>query len=189
MPLICIGPVCIPISMVYGLAALLLKPIFDRLPKTWQIKIEEWMDNFSKKLCFWKKWDRSSESVDEFKEYLNKCCKEGTCAELKFESDYKLVQQMCVKNEIKSLFFFTGTECGPCKKMYPIFEPLPSQNKGTLFVKLYADELTNTTAKFQVTSLPTFIACDEEMKVIDSFTGESAEKLHALVGKIMKKDQ
>ena len=47
--------------------------------------------------------------------------------------------------------------------MYPIFDPLPAQNTGNLFVKITADELTNTTAKCGVLTLPTFQLYDKRL--------------------------
>ena len=40
MPIICIGPVCIPITAVVPLLLFIFKPIYDRLPKEYQEKID-----------------------------------------------------------------------------------------------------------------------------------------------------
>lgn len=42
MPLICIGPVCIPWTFVWPVVLLLLRPVWDRLPAETQQKWSRW---------------------------------------------------------------------------------------------------------------------------------------------------
>ena len=42
MPVICIGPVCIPWTFVWPALLLVLRPIFERLPEPWQQKLSAW---------------------------------------------------------------------------------------------------------------------------------------------------
>ena len=43
MPVICIGPVCIPISALAPIILFLFRPIYDRLPPQYQAKIDEFV--------------------------------------------------------------------------------------------------------------------------------------------------
>ncbi|KXJ77338.1 thioredoxin-2 [Aedes albopictus] len=72
---------------------------------------------------------------------------------------------------------FFATWCGPCKVIAPKLEEL--QNKyaeKVLFVKVDVDECEDLAAKYEISSMPTFLYIKNK-KVVDQFSGANAEKL------------
>lgn len=72
MPIICIGPVCIPITAVVPLVLFIFKPIYNCLPKEYQEKVDEFIKQCQLALnrCLRKiGWTKSKkEKVDEITE-------------------------------------------------------------------------------------------------------------------------
>jgi len=189
MPLICIGPVCIPISVVWGVLAILIKPIFIRLPKKMQISIEAWFDAFCRKVMFWKTFDRDDENIDSFIQSIATSCDAGKCTNLEYEGDWKIFERFCVEQNKRSIAFFTGSECEPCKRMYPTFDALAEANKTHAFVKVTIDDLTVTGANCGVTMVPTFQLYDENMMKVDEYFGDDESKLKELFSQLDSKKE
>ena len=50
MPVICIGPVCIPISAILPVLLFIFRPIYNRLPKSYQESIDKNVNALQKKM-------------------------------------------------------------------------------------------------------------------------------------------
>ncbi|ETO31483.1 thioredoxin [Reticulomyxa filosa] len=72
MPIICIGPVCVPITAILPILLLVLRPIYDRLPKTWQDTIDhnvksaqKGLNHLIRKFGFGNKQSKPNEATQE----------------------------------------------------------------------------------------------------------------------------
>lgn len=65
-----------------------------------------------------------------------------------------------------ALVDFTATWCGPCRMLTPIIEQLADLYKGKAKIaKLDIDEAQQTTADFQITSVPTLILFENGQEI------------------------
>ena len=96
------------------------------------------------------------------------------------------------ENNILSLFYFTASWCGPCKKIYPSLLTLEeelkkqyeldsdSKLKKIIFYKIDIDKNENCVDIFNVEKVPTFNLYDGE-KLLDSTTGCDIKKIGKLI--------
>ena len=66
---------------------------------------------------------------------------------------------------------FWATWCGPCKMMTPVVEELATEKEGTIKVcKVNVDDEPDLAQKFNIMSIPTFVAI-KEGKVVGTSVG------------------
>tara|TARA_B100001094_G_C18159927_1_gene788648 strand:+ start:389 stop:700 length:312 start_codon:yes stop_codon:yes gene_type:complete len=81
-----------------------------------------------------------------------------------------------------SLFYFTASWCGPCKRIYPLIDKL-SQGLDSSKIKIYKvdiDENDEISEKYEIQSVPTFVLI-KDSENIDSCSGADIEKVRELL--------
>jgi thioredoxin 1 len=73
---------------------------------------------------------------------------------------------------------FSASWCMPCKMIAPMFDEMANSDeyKDIIFVKIDVDENPETSEKYQIMSMPTFLFI-KNYEVVDRFSGASVEKL------------
>ena len=81
-----------------------------------------------------------------------------------------------------SLFYFTASWCGPCKRIFPLMDKL-SQGLDSTKINIYKvdiDENDEISTKYDIKSVPTFILI-KDSEIIGSCSGADIENVHKLL--------
>merc|ERR1712083_514758 len=77
---------------------------------------------------------------------------------------------------------FTASWCPPCKRIAPVFAKLDEENADVVFVKVDVDENSETSEKYGIQAMPTFIFLKKKEKV-DTLQGADEDKLKEMISK------
>lgn len=78
---------------------------------------------------------------------------------------------------------FFATWCGPCKRMGPIMEGISEQFKDVVFLKVDVDENIESSTKYDITCMPTFVFVKRKA-VVERFSGSATDKIVATINKL-----
>ena len=78
---------------------------------------------------------------------------------------------------------FFATWCGPCKRMGPIMEMVSQQFKNVVFLKVDVDENIETSMKYEITSMPTFLFFKKK-EVVERFSGSAKDKVISIIDRL-----
>eukprot|EP01083_Nonionella_stella_P123569 372368_1 len=103
------------------------------------------------------------------------------------ESDEAFKALMAENQGVPLFVDFFAEWCGPCKNIAPEIEKLASGGdyKGIVFVKVDVDKCAQTSAKYEISAMPTFkVIVDEEAKA--EVVGASLEKVKKALDEALK---
>lgn len=78
---------------------------------------------------------------------------------------------------------FFATWCGPCKRMGPIMDSISQQFKNVVFLKVDVDENIESSTKYEITCMPTFVFVKRK-EVVERFSGSAKDKIIATINKL-----
>eukprot|EP00298_Acanthocystis_sp_HF-20_P015843 c21288_g2_i1.p1 GENE.c21288_g2_i1~~c21288_g2_i1.p1 ORF type:complete len:187 (+),score=58.14 c21288_g2_i1:23-583(+) len=130
MPLICFGPICIPVSFLYPFLLFLIKPLWQLIENKWPHvndylvvkKFHEWFG--PKKVDLVKKTAHVRKEITE---------DEFGIITLADESDWNEVNERSKSLSKPVIVKWTSDFCKPCKKILPFYQTLSKEFKDSAF--------------------------------------------------------
>eukprot|EP00527_Entomoneis_sp_CCMP2396_P002145 CAMPEP_0198144736 /NCGR_PEP_ID=MMETSP1443-20131203/18214_1 /TAXON_ID=186043 /ORGANISM="Entomoneis sp., Strain CCMP2396" /LENGTH=144 /DNA_ID=CAMNT_0043808191 /DNA_START=139 /DNA_END=573 /DNA_ORIENTATION=- len=100
----------------------------------------------------------------------------STVKEIK-EADYAA---NFLKDNDKSIFYFTAVWCPPCKAIKPVYEELSTKYSDVAFGKLDVDVNQDSATEYEISAVPTFIFFHQGSPV-NRFSGADPTELETLI--------
>ena len=85
----------------------------------------------------------------------------------------------------KTVLFYSGSYCNPCKQIIPYFKVLKSIYPQLKFYKLDVNKNRDSSEMFNITVLPTFVLIKDGI-VIKKITGARKEVLNSSISELNK---
>jgi thioredoxin 1 len=168
MPVICLGPLCIPLWPVLAIA---LKPIWDKvLPESVKAKL----------IMFWARLVALVCPARKNKEKKNTTPSESS-TDLITHIHEKATFESLKSSSIPLIVKFTATWCNPCKQIQPKVAEIANEQSGKImFAEVDIEEMDELASDAGVASIPAFHAYVNG-ELIHSFVGANTQKLNDLV--------
>lgn len=194
MPLICIGPVCIPVTALIPVLAYLARPVWTRLPPSTQQAVLRYWQAY----CDWMQvnvWDKlgwkAKKQAPKAATPAPPAGAEGTGLREQLGSvvgihsveEWQAALAFTQETDFVMVVDFTAEWCGPCQKIKPFFAELAQKHASSaLFVKVDVDEVEEISTEAGVMAMPTFQVY-KKGELTDTTTGARTEALAGMVEK------
>ncbi|XP_065052065.1 peptide-N(4)-(N-acetyl-beta-glucosaminyl)asparagine amidase-like [Rhopilema esculentum] len=99
--------------------------------------------------------------------------------------DHSFVEETKKLDNTLLVLDFTAKWCGPCKFIAPFFKQCSEKYRDVIFIKIDVDDCQETTLKYRVTSMPTFLFIYQG-KVLETLKGANPEGLETSINKWKK---
>ena len=108
MPIICIGPVCIPITAILPVLLFIFKPIYDRLPLEYQKKIDYGIRQCQ--LCMNRCWKRvwPSKSKENKTDAIGNKSSSGLIKKIENEDEWDALIEQSKNDNLIFIAYFTS---------------------------------------------------------------------------------
>jgi len=187
MPVICIGPICVPWAAVWPLLLMVLRPLYECLrPRLRRI---DWIRNYIDR------WDKEEEEnaakatsnvkkMAEVSEEERDEVNSGEILHIHAEAEFSKRLSVAMTMGIPAVVKFTAPWCKPCKRIQPLYQKLAKEYKGrVLFLEVDHDKLLKLAKRCGAKILPTFQAYKQSKK-IENLVGADTDKLTNLVNNL-----
>eukprot|EP00808_Paulinella_micropora_P028382 g4155.t1 len=208
MPIICIGPVCVPVTAVWAMLVLMLKPIWIRLPESTQKKllamfaavsaffapvtnvVAPYYNALAETVVAWLPFGGSTSeqpSVIDVREVVAKArnmIRDEQGGVLKIESleVYQALLTDCENGRYALVVDFGGEFCEPCQQIKPVFEQASRAFPTMLFTSVDVDNVESVATQCKVLAIPAFHIF-KEGKLVGHMEGAKADELTELIKK------
>jgi thioredoxin 1 len=174
MPVICLGPICIPLWPVIAIA---FKPVWDRfVPDNIKTKLTEFWRWVVSLLCP----QRVTPQISSPGSVSN--ADDGLIVKVRDASHFQELKEGSAKTPV--IFKFTAKWCGPCGQIQPTVVKLASKYYGKLiFAEIDIEELDDLALELGVASIPAFHAYTNGSKLRE-IVGASPQRLSELVNHV-----
>lgn len=181
MPLICIGPVCIPISAVLPVILWALRPLWEALPEPMRARIEaaarpliEWLDRHvlskmrgmlgggkgagAKGVGASAAGAADAKPSAAFMRALASAldAQSGEVHAISSAEELAAAQLLAERRGCAVVLDFTAPWCGPCQRIKPQYEQLAKEHLGHIFAAVDVDKAPELQSACGVLVLPTF---------------------------------
>eukprot|EP01060_Flectonema_neradi_P033402 TRINITY_DN55_c2_g1_i1.p1 TRINITY_DN55_c2_g1~~TRINITY_DN55_c2_g1_i1.p1 ORF type:complete len:186 (+),score=31.41 TRINITY_DN55_c2_g1_i1:62-619(+) len=183
MPIICIGPVCIPWTALFPIICVLLRPIYNVMPLAVQEKLDLVYDWFCKVIdavtpAFLKKKKKKAKR-GERPANKGKIIPTGEIVGLECEHDF-----FATTEATEVLVYFTATWCKPCQQIKPAVSKIATTTSLRV-MSIDVDMFQDIQDECTVTAMPTFILFANG-KEISRSTGAVEANLEVIVKDYIK---
>lgn len=174
MPVICIGPLCIPL---WPLIAITLKPIWDRvIPASVKERLTSFWNWILSTLCPNRGRKTSARAFAASSDDV-------IIARVKDKGHF---EQLRKAEQTAVVFKFTADWCGPCQHIEPQVIKLASKYQGrVVFAEVDIESLDELAVELGVATIPAFHSYVGG-SLFQSFTGANSQKLEELVASAIK---
>eukprot|EP00928_Gymnodinium_smaydae_P091135 TRINITY_DN74837_c0_g1_i1.p1 TRINITY_DN74837_c0_g1~~TRINITY_DN74837_c0_g1_i1.p1 ORF type:complete len:194 (-),score=41.19 TRINITY_DN74837_c0_g1_i1:114-695(-) len=142
MPVICIGPVCVPWTCVPAIVFFFWRFAKPLLPKAVADVIEDWGSKVAKvcqpyidKIPFMRKSKKNKKKPEDVVLDFQL----GKVNQLTSEAQWDLMLKKSVEDNFDIILDFTATWCGPCQRLKPIIHELVEKYSKVCFMEVDAD--------------------------------------------------
>lgn len=190
MPVICIGPVCIPWTCLPPILFFCWKFIKPVLPAAVAESIEAWAKKvwdacapYVEKIPGFRKKPKAPKSAEEAAAAAaSATVQQGQVAKVTSVEQFDAFLEQSKSQGFAVVVDFTAPWCKPCQAMKPKFEELAREHSKHCFLMVDVDEIDELSGRCEVMGLPTFQVYLGGQRV-DAITGSGDEKLVGLINK------